>query len=117
MTALSMYRGDDREFTLTLTEDGAPMDLTGATLRFTAKHSAGDADVDAVVAKETGAGIVIDADPETGIAVVTVDAADTTSLGGFTRLVYDVEVTRGGSTRTVLAGRLDVLVDVSGTSP
>lgn len=116
-TKLEMYRGDDREFTLTLTEDGAAMDLTGASLRFTVKRVASDADLDAVITKTTAAGIVIDADPTTGIAVVTVDAADTTDLARTTTLVWDVQVTRGGKTRTVLAGTLLVRIDTSHTAP
>ena len=111
MIKLEMYRGDDREFTLTLTEDGAPMDLTGATVRWTARVRAGDADT--VIAKTSSAGIAIANDPTTGVAVLTIDAADTSGFAGRRDLVWDVEVTRGGKTRTVLTGVLRVLVDVS----
>ncbi len=32
-TTLYMYRGDDRDFTVTLTENAVPIDLTGYSLR------------------------------------------------------------------------------------
>lgn len=117
MNKLEMYRGDDREFTFTLTEDGGPMDLTGASLRFTAKRAASDADLVAVITKTTASGIVTDADPTTGIAVATVAMADTTALNRTTTLVWDLQVTRGGRTRTVLTGTLLVRIDTSHTAP
>lgn len=116
MTALSMFRGDDREFTFTLTEDGGPMDLTGADVRFTAKSNVSRDDDAAAISKSTVAGVAIDADPTTGICVVTVNAADTEDLGG-TVLEYDLQVTRGGKTRTVARGRLTVNHDVTRTAP
>lgn len=117
MTDLRMYRGDDRDFTVTLTEDGSPMDLTGADVRFTAKEHLRDDDEDAVVVATVGDGIVVD-DPTSGVLVVSVDAEDTDGLGTVTRFLrYDVQVTRGGSTRTVVAGRLYIDADVSRTTP
>lgn len=117
MITLDMFRGDDREFTLTLTEDGLPMNLTGATLRFTAKRSINDPDTAAVITKTVGSGITIDADPTSGIVVVALLAADTADVTRQTVLVWDVQVVRGGKTRTVVAGTLDVLLDVSVTAP
>lgn len=117
MTDLTMYRGDDRDFTITATEDGSPLDLTGATVRFTAKRDAVDADDAAVIAKTSDTGIAIDEDPTTGVAVITIEAADTEDLRASATLVYDVQVTRGGRTLTVLAGHLAVIADVSRTAP
>jgi hypothetical protein len=117
VTRLSMYSGDDRDFTLTLTEDGAPMDLTGADVRFTAKANVSMTDEDAAIAKSTvDGGVVIDDDATSGVCVVTVDAADTDELGGSV-LEYDVQVTRGGKTRTVVRNRLTISRDVSRTNP
>lgn len=117
MTRLVMFRGDDRDFTFTLTEDGAPMDLTGADVRFTAKGNVSIDDDGAQIAKSTvDGGVAIDPDPTTGVCVVTVDAADTELLGGAV-LEYDVQVTRGGKTRTVVRNKLAISHDVSRTSP
>lgn len=116
---LRMTRGDDRDFDLTLTEDGAAMNLTGATVRFTAKRSVLEADSSAVIAKDSGGnGIVIDANPLLGTAVLTISAADTADLTDrVTTLVWDVQVTRAGLTVTPLAGFLEITADVTVTAP
>ena len=118
MTALlDMFRGDDREFTFTLTEDGGPLDLTGAGIRFTAKRERTDDDTAAVIAKTVGAGITIDADPLSGVCVLAIAATDTSGLGGTIILPFDLQVTRGGTSRTVVTGLLAVRADVSRTAP
>lgn len=118
-TDLSMYRGDDQDFTITMTEAGSAMDLSGAVVRFCAKRNVVDLDADAVITKTSQAdeGIAIDGDPTTGIAVVTIDAADTEDLAGTCWLKYDVQVVRGGKTKTVVTGTLEIRADVSRTSP
>ena len=115
-TKLEMWRGDDREFTFTITEDGAPMNLTDAVLRFTAKRSLLDADDAAVIAKSTGSGIEAE-DPTTGVATLTLAAADTESLTGTAQLIWDLQVARGGSVRTVLRGLLTIEADATRTAP
>lgn len=115
--SLRMVRGDDRTFTLDLVEGGAAMDLTGADVRFVAKRAIGDEDDDAFLVKTVGDGIEIDDDPTSGRAVLTIDAADTSDLTGLERFSFGVRVTRGGSTRTPISGRLEVSPDVARTTP
>jgi len=45
---IRMIRGDTLTLDLVVTQDGAPIDLTGSTMWMTAKLSANDLDVDAV---------------------------------------------------------------------
>ena len=116
MSTIETYRGDDREFTFTLTEDGGAMDLTGAALRFTVKRAVADLDINAVVSKTLGSGITVAA-PLTGVCVVALAAADTAGLEGSLRLPFDLQVTRGGRTRTVVVGDLVVIPDVSRSAP
>lgn len=112
-----MYRGDDRALTLTLTdEDGSPVDLTAAAVRFTAKRNIIDADDAAVLSKTVGSGVVLVNAPG-GIARIDIAAADTAAFAGRVELVWDIQVTRAGLIRTVDAGTLTVLPDVSRTAP
>lgn len=116
MSLLEVTRGDDTTFDIALTDsDGAALNLAGATLRFTAKYRHEDADVDAVIAKDTDAGITVVSEAG-GTATITLDSADTASLVGRTVLFWDVEVEGSdGSLRTPLDGRLVVLPDASHT--
>jgi hypothetical protein len=79
MTDLSITRGDTRTFTHTITRSAVAVDLTGATLSFMVKTDAYQADVDAVITKTIGSGIVVSA-PATGVAVTTVLPANTSGL-------------------------------------
>lgn len=115
------YRGTDVTLTIPVADaDGAPVDLTGASLRFTAKYSRADADADAVLVKETatehGPGVIdvppgdAEAHPPTvaSNAVVTIAADDWPPL---TVTVDDVEVVGPPMRRSVLVwglrGRID----------
>ena len=101
---LTMMRGDSRTFTVTMTDSaGDPYDLTDAVVQFT---------VDNLFEKTVGAGIVV-SDPETGVAVVTVDPDDTEGAGR-RAYRYDVQVTLSdGTVRTPLRGLFVVVPDVT----
>lgn len=103
MSYLSMYRGDDRELTITASED-----LSGSTVRFTARRRRSD--VAAVIVKSSTAGSIV----ISGMAAtVTIDAADTEDQGR-QALFWDVEVTDpAGKVHTVATGRLAILEDVT----
>jgi carbon monoxide dehydrogenase subunit G len=116
MTNLAMTRGDDRSLVVTLSSAGAPVDLTGAAIRFTAKYRHSDLDADAVISKATGAGVTI-TDAVAGVVTVEIAAADTDNLVGDTTLVWDVQVTLNGKVRTLAGGKLRVAPDVSRTAP
>ena len=101
-----MTRGDTRTLTLTLTNaEGTPYDLTGATVRFTV----GD-----LLEKVTGDGIVV-ADPDSGVAVITVNPADTEDASDWRHdYPYDVQVIFGdGTVITPILGRFVLRPDVT----
>ncbi len=106
MTYLTMYRGDDRDITITATES-----LQDADVVFTARRR--KSDTEAVIEKSTtDTNIVIGDDPFT-TAVVTLDAADTVDLTP-AALFWDVEVTDvDGKVHTVATGRLAILEDIT----
>lgn len=117
MAALSMTRGDSATITVTVVGgDGTPVDLTGKTLRFTAKQHAADAQAAAVMAKVTGAGITHQAQvgATRGLADVTITPADTVTVAAYpVAFVYDVQLTDGADTYTTETGSLTVRPDVT----
>lgn len=112
MTARVDYeieRGDTAKFTGTAKRtDKTIADLTGATVRFTAKRKLTDADGDAVIAKTA---TVLDA--EAGVFRVTIDPGDTSSLSACT-LSYDVQITEAdGTVTTTQKGTLAIVLDAT----
>jgi len=106
MNQLTMTRGDTRTFTVTMTDAvGAPFDLTDADVAFS---------VEDLFSKSVGDGIVV-ADPETGVAVITVNPADTEGVEDRRRSYrYDVQLTLAdGSVKTPLRGQFVVTPDVT----
>jgi hypothetical protein len=119
MADLEMYRGDDASFNIAVQKDGAPVDLSGATLRFTAKRGRLEPDADAVLSKSTagGGGITI-TDAPGGIARVDVLPADTDALARAVRLVWDLQAVDAASkVRTLATGRLVIHADVTRSAP
>lgn len=114
---ISIRRGDDETLTVTITDAvDLPVDLTGATVRFTAKRSAKDPDDRAVLSRSTGSGINAPS-PTNGVAVITIPKALTALLDPGT-YDYDVQVTTAaGVTSTVVAGLLRVSADVTIAAP
>lgn len=100
-TELVMYRGDDRDFTFTLTEDDAPLDLTAATIVFTGRKTIDDVEP-TLYLTSTGGAIVPDADQTAnpGVLVLSIPASATVDLERNTTLLCDFEVTIGGKVRT-----------------
>jgi hypothetical protein len=100
-----MVRGDTRTFTIALTDaDGVAIDLTDAAVAFS---------VSGAFTKTTGDGVVV-SDPTSGIALVTVEPADTDWMRGRSARRFDVQVTMSdGSIRTPISGRFVVLPDVT----
>ena len=116
---LRMRWGDSAVWLVTVTDaDGLAVDITGATMNFTAKMRASDADADKVFQKTVGAGIVL-SNPTNGKATVTLAAADTSALApGRTHLLrYDWKMTLSGLTTTVAFGTLLVEPATTRTAP
>lgn len=119
LSNLQMNRGDTFTFTVTVTQAGAPFNLTGSSLRMTAKYQPTDPDGSAVFScTSPGGGITLTA-PTQGIATVTVAPGKTSSLAGNRYdLFYDVQVTDASSNvYTVVQGILTVFPDISITTP
>lgn len=104
--------GDEATWLVTVTDQaGTPINITGATSRFTGKLRATDVDAAAIFSKTTGAGITL-TDPTNGVASVTLSDTDTTTklAPGRTHLLqFDWRVTISGTTMTVAYG--DLLVE------
>jgi len=114
---LRMYRGDDRTWAMTLTADGAPIDLTTATLAFSAAATPGG---EAVIELTSADGEIVVTGALAGEITVTIAAADTSALeipyvwssswywprslprrrANYLRLYWDVQVTDAGDRRT-----------------
>ena len=122
MSHLAVTRGDSATFTLTLTDEdtGAPVNLTGMTMTFTAKRRPTDSDAQALIAKSTADGIVIDVAPETGLATLTLDPADTEDLSPAQigrSLYWDLQIDdMAGDVRTPLSGLLAISADMTRAS-
>lgn len=101
--------GDEAVWLVTVTDSaGVPVNITGCTMRFTAKLRPGDADAAAILSKTVGGGITL-SDPTNGVATVTLTDTDTTSklAPGRTHLLqYDWRMTLAGQTMTVAYGTL-----------
>lgn len=111
MSVIQVIRGDDTVRTITVTQDGAPVDLTTAlAIRFTAKRQATDHQDDAVLAYELAAGIEVAAN----VATISFDAADTEGEPAPAVWYADLEVTdAAGEKATVWIGYVELLADVT----
>ena len=115
MNYLSMFRGNTAIFTTTVTQAGSPVDLTGATIWFTAKKLRTDADNQAVFQLKTPTDIVVSA-PATGVAVATVAANLTAGLNksADTILEYDWQIKDVlGRIWTIEVGQLTIKAKVT----
>lgn len=102
MTALSMAWGSTYAFTITVTQNGAPLNLTGKTLKFMVKYRFEDDDSKALISLSTSAGIVL-TDPTNGIATATIGPSATAGLdpGINYNLEQDVRLIDGSNVYTV----------------
>lgn len=122
MTDLRKKRGDAIRLAIgpVLQPGGAPQDLAGLTIRFTAKDRLDDDDADAVIVGSTADGrIAIDAPSTAGKATVTIPGSETASFTSDRTLHWDVQVSDAAGTITVTldGGLLYVERDVTRTTP
>ena len=114
---LTMFRGDSAAWDFAATLNGAVVDLTGASVRFTAKNRPDDADVDAVISKTVGAGITL-TNASSGLLRVKLAPSDTSGFGGARTLVWDLQARdAAGDVHTLAGGTLRVQPDISRTVP
>lgn len=118
MIDLEMVRGDKRDFSITVTQDGGALNLDGRTLWFTAKRKYSDPDARAIFQKSSAdppGGITITSAAE-GKAEMTVEAKDTSGLSVYERtvLVCDLQVVdTSGNPCTPAWGQFAVLPEVT----
>jgi len=119
MRNIEMYRGDTPDIDVTVTKDGVAANLTGGTLRFTAKWKTQDVDVSAVFTRTSPATGIVFTDAINGKARISFAASNTSGLPAHrVDLLYDLQFTdSGGKIFTVLAGMLIVKPDISVTTP
>lgn len=114
-----VYRGDTIVLPLWIALDyyGEVIDLTGATVWFTAKTDLALADNDAGVLRYSTASTGVEiGEPTDGEYQVTIAALDTVSLESVALYIWDVQVrTPDGTTITVARGTISFDEDVTRT--
>ena len=120
MTAIaqnfSMYRGDTRNLNFTARDDSNNLvDITGATLRWAAKHAVNSTGA-AVISKATGGSGITITDGPNGAYTVALLPADTSGLSieKQIQLVHEVEITDASSNvDTISVGTATILRDIN----
>ena len=104
-----IVQGDTCTFRVVLTdENDAAIDLTGTDADMEIKRLDGTL----VMALSIGDGIIY-TDPTGGEMTITIDAADTASLDPEYTYLYDVQWTNGSNVRTVVAGNLKIMKQIT----
>ncbi len=109
MANLSVYRGDWQPITVTASESGSAVNLTGIqSVKFLAKNELEDTDEQAVIVKTLGQGITV-TDARKGKMKVELEAADTADVMA-DALYYTLKVVDSyNKPRTVANGRLNLI--------
>ena len=108
-----VVQGDDKSVPVILSlNQYAPLDLSGATIKFTLKKSPADPATETLLSKSVGSGITV-VDSAAGSITIDFVPADTNDLDAMLPLTFDIEVTSGGKKSTVERG---VFTVSSGTS-
>lgn len=116
MTDLACRRGDTERYTIPIVdENDAVVDITSGVIRFTVKVRKTDPDTWALIQKSTGAGIT-HTDPTNGIAVVTVQPADTRNIQADGDLYWDAQLEAGGDVVTIDSGTFTLSTDITLTT-
>lgn len=114
--SFQMWRGDTEVFTAAITVSGAPVSITGCSLKFTAKQSLQDSDADAIFQLSTPTEITITDGPN-GLCQINVASLDTSALTVPTLAYCDLQlVDTMGDVSTTTTGTLLIKVDVTRTN-
>lgn len=119
-TAMQAMRGDPVKWALSVTDEatGAAVDITGWSPRVTVKPSwawPDSSDASAAMTATVGSGLTVTS-PASGAIALAFTSAQTTALDPGV-YVWDLQLTNGQETRTVLIGTLTIAPDVSRTAP
>lgn len=109
MTEISVYRGDDKTWTLNFTDtNGDPIDLTGATVFFTIKVNKTDKDSDAIISKDQSSHV----DAVNGQTTISLTDSDTDVRVG--NYHYDIQLVDSlGIVTTIVVGAFKVKQEVT----
>jgi hypothetical protein len=115
--AFEMWRGDSESIAAAITVSGVAVDITNASLRFTAKRALTDTDANAVFTRTIGTGITV-TNAIGGLATIALIPANTLSLTVPTLLYCDFQLQDvPGNVSTLTTGTILVKLDVSQTAP
>jgi len=117
MANFTIKRGDTVQFSGTITQGGTALDITGASLWFTAKNQYVDDDVSAIFQKTIGDGITV-VNAAQGLITILLSPSDTTGLSKVkTILVYDLQLKDTNSKiYSIASGNLVVEPDVTNST-
>ena len=112
---IKMVRGDTYKFDAAIILNGAPVDLTGGTVRMTAKWSLANLDASAVFQLSSATTGIVITSATAGEIQVTIASSNTSSLPSKkVELPYDIQfVDSIGAVYTVLYGTLTVVPDAT----
>lgn len=103
-----IFRGDTWERVLTLTRNSVAIDLTGATIHFTAKEDITDEDTDAAISKA----VTSHTNPTGGITSIKLEPEDTNVEPGM--YSYDIQLQdASGNISTIAFGKFKILSRVN----
>lgn len=109
--SLEIVRGNDKTWNLVFDDGTDPINITGATIRFTVKANKKDTDSEALIQKT----ITSHTDAAAGETSIVLTQADTTIEPG--EYFYDIQYeTSGGVVTTVLLGTLEVQQNITLTT-
>jgi hypothetical protein len=115
MSQLYIIKGQTTSYSISVTRNGAPVDLDipGTELTFFAKRSTGDADEDAVLAGRIGLGITV-TNADEGLADLVISGASTLSLGPLDLLLfYTLTLQAGHGDEVIDSGSIQVAIDTT----
>lgn len=119
MSDLHVKRGDSIVLAVgpVLKADGSVQDITGHSLRFTAKNRITDTDGVAPITGTTAGGQIVITDGPGGLARVTIPAAQTDGFTTDRVLLWDLQISDpSGVVKTLDSGKLIVTRDVTRTT-
>lgn len=111
---LAIKRGDSNIFTVTITLNGAPLDVSAYDIWCTAKYSKDDPDINALFQLTKAGGDIAVSGANNNIATVTVAASDTIALTHDVMVFYDVQIKSvPGQITTVAEGTMNISRDIT----